>query len=43
MLADLHPKLFQELREESLSLGVEPISAVIERIEPLAPVRRRSC
>ena len=37
MLADLHPKLFQELREESLSLDVEPISAVIERIEPLAP------
>ena len=35
MLADLQPKLFQELWEESLSLDVEPISAVIERIEPL--------
>lgn len=29
MLADLHPKLFQELREASLSLDVEPISAAI--------------
>jgi len=37
MLADLQPKLFQELWEESLSLDVEPIPAVIERIELLAP------
>ena len=37
MLADLQPKLFQELWKESLSLDVEPISAVIERIELLAP------
>ena len=37
MLADLPADLLQELRETSLSLDVEAISAVIQRIEPLAP------
>ena len=37
MLAGLPPQLFQELRETSMSLNSEAISAVIERIEPLAP------
>jgi CheY-like chemotaxis protein len=37
MLAELPPELLIELREKSLSLDREAISAVIERIEPLAP------
>ena len=37
MLAGLPPQLLQELRETSMSLNSEAISAVIERIEPLAP------
>ena len=37
MLAGLPPHLLQELRETSMSLDSEAISAVIERIEPLAP------
>jgi CheY-like chemotaxis protein len=37
MLADLPPELLQELRKTSLSLNRAAISAVIERIEPLAP------
>ena len=37
MLADLPADLLQELRETSLSLDMEAISAVIQRIEPLAP------
>jgi hypothetical protein len=34
--------LLQELRETSLSLDVEAISAVIQRIEPLAPDTAKS-
>jgi hypothetical protein len=37
MLAELPPELLIELREKSLSLDREAISAVIERIEPLIP------
>jgi pilus assembly protein TadC len=37
MLADLPTELLQELREATLTLNSEAISAVIERIEPLAP------
>ena len=37
MLADLPEDLLQELRKTSLSLNRKAISAVIERIEPLAP------
>jgi signal transduction histidine kinase/ligand-binding sensor domain-containing protein/CheY-like chemotaxis protein len=37
MLADLPAELLQELRGATLSLNIEAISAVIERIEPLAP------
>jgi len=37
MLAGLPPHLLQELRETSISLDSEAISAVIEHIEPLAP------
>jgi hypothetical protein len=37
MLADLPAELLQELRRTALSLNSEAISAVIERIEPLAP------
>jgi len=37
MLADLPAELLQELRGEALSLNREAITAVIERIEPLAP------
>ena len=37
MLAELPPKLLQELREKALTLNREAISAVIDRIEPLAP------
>ncbi len=37
MLAGLPPHLLQELRETSMSLDSEAISAVIKRIEPLAP------
>jgi signal transduction histidine kinase/CheY-like chemotaxis protein len=38
MLADLPDELLQELREATLSLNSEAITAVIEHIEPLAPV-----
>ena len=37
MLADLPTELLQELREATLTLNSEAITAVIERIEPLAP------
>ena len=37
MLADLPAELLQELRGATLSLNSETISAVIARIEPLAP------
>jgi signal transduction histidine kinase/FixJ family two-component response regulator len=37
MLADLPAELLNELRDATLSLNREAISAVIERIEPLAP------
>jgi len=37
MLAGLPLHLLQELRETSISLDSEAISAVIEHIEPLAP------
>ena len=37
MLADLPAELLQELRGANLSLNSDAISAVIERIEPLAP------
>ena len=37
MLTDLPPEVLQELRETSLSLDRKAISAVIDRIEPLAP------
>ena len=37
MLADLPEELLQELRQATLSLNREAISAVIDRIEPLAP------
>ena len=37
MLADLPAELLQELRGATLSLNSDAISAVIERIEPLAP------
>jgi C4-dicarboxylate-specific signal transduction histidine kinase len=36
MLAELPAELLQELREATLSLNIEVITAVIERIEPLA-------
>jgi CheY-like chemotaxis protein len=37
MLAGLPEELLQELRQETLVLNIEAISAVIDRIEPLAP------
>jgi hypothetical protein len=37
LLAELPAELIQELRKTSLSLDVEAISAVIQRIIPLAP------
>jgi two-component system sensor histidine kinase/response regulator len=37
MLAELPAELLRELREATLSLNNEAITAVIERIEPLAP------
>ncbi len=37
MLADLPAELLQELRGASISLNIEAITAIIERIEPLAP------
>ena len=37
MLADLPTELLQELREATLTLNSEAITAVIERIEPLDP------
>ena len=37
MLAELPAELLQELREATKSLNSEAITAVIERIEPLAP------
>lgn len=37
MLAELPAELLQELREATLSLNTEAITAAIERIEPLAP------
>ncbi len=36
-LADLSAELLQELRAATMSLNIEAITAVIERIEPLAP------
>ena len=37
ILAELPAELIQELREATLSLNRKAISAIIDRIEPLAP------